>query len=244
MKESKMEREDLLAAYADLRVADVRDGMDTLGMHFIGSMSPEIRPLWRTRAWGIARTCRYVPYQGTVPTMTPEEYWKWVGWYYSNVCTYPWMDEIQPGDFCVIDVSGVNVGLMGSNNAMGGFLKGARAYVASGGGVRDTDEVILQKIPFWSAFISQPMVQARLAYDSKNVPVSVGGVLVNPGDVVVADGDGVIVVPRAAALDVAKWAGEEHKRDKVGRRGLYKALGMPLDETVMDKRPAKRRRRR
>lgn len=242
MKESKMEREDLLAAYEDLRVADVRDGMDTLGMHHLGSMSPRIRPLWRTRAFGIARTCRYVPWQGTVPAMGPEEYGKWVGWYYNNVCTYPWMDDIQPGDFCVIDAGGVDVGLMGSNNTMGGFLKGARAYVASSG-VRDTDEIILQKIPFWSAFVSQAMVQGRLKYDSKDIPVAVGGVLVNPGDVVVADGDGVIVVPRATAFDVAKWAREEHQRDKAGRRKYYQALGLRLDETVTDKRPAKRRRR-
>jgi len=243
MKETKMEREDLLAAYEDLRVADVRDGMDTLGMHHMGSMSPEIQPLWRTRAFGIARTCRYVPYQGTTPTGTPEEYWKWVGWYYDNVCTYPWMDEIQPGDFCVIDQSDVPMAaLMGSNNTLAGLRAGVRGFVTSAG-VRDTDEIILQKVPIWSAFVSQAMVQGRLAYDSKDIPVAIGGVLVNPGDVVVADGDGVIVVPRATALDVAKWAREEHQRDKAGRRKYYQALGMRLDETVIDKRPAKRRRR-
>ena len=225
-------REQILELYQDLRVADVRDGMDWNMMHHYGSMSPNVRPLWRTRAVGIARTARYLPYEQAIPTMTPEEYSKWSGWYYGNVCTYPWMKEIQPGDFCVIDQSGVDVGLMGSNNSLAGVRDGAVAYVTNGG-MRDTDELILQQIPFWSTMISQGMVQGRLRFDDMNVPVSVGGVQVNPGDVVVADGDGVIVVPRAMAVDVARYAHQELANDKVGRRKLYEALGRKLDETVL-----------
>jgi regulator of RNase E activity RraA len=221
----------LLDAFADLRVADVRDGMDTMMMHRTGSMSPSIRPLWRTRACGIARTCRYVPYDGAVPTMSPEEYWKWVGWYYKEVCPYPWMQNVQEGDFIVIDQSGVDAGLMGSNNTLDGIRRGARGYVTSGG-VRDTDEVILQKVPYWAPFCSQPMVQGRLKFDSMDVPVEVGGVLVHPGDVVAADGDGVIVVPRKIALDVAQHGGAERKRDMAGRRKHYDALGIKPDDTV------------
>lgn len=61
-------REQLLALYQDLRVADVRDGLDTLLHHWVGSMEPSIRPLFRTKAFGIARTCRYLPYRGTILT--------------------------------------------------------------------------------------------------------------------------------------------------------------------------------
>ncbi|MEJ5309808.1 MAG: RraA family protein [Anaerolineae bacterium] len=228
---SKEERKELLALFADLRVADVRDGMDWLMQHHQGSMIPEIRPLWRTRAVGIARTARYLPYKGTIPTMTPDEYTQWSGWYYGNVCTYPWIDAIEEGDFCVIDQSGVNAGLMGSNNTMDGILKGAVGYV-SNGGVRDTDEIILQKIPFWSRIISQGMVQGRLQFDAYDVPVVVGGVLVHPGDIVVADGDGVIVVPQALARDVSIYAHRELRNDKISRRQKYEALGLELDETV------------
>ena len=229
---SKSEREQLLELFKDLRVADVRDGMDWNMMHHYGSMSPSIRPLWRTHAVGIARTARYLPYDEAIPTMTPEEYTKWSGWYYQNVCTYPWMKAIEPGDFCVIDQSGVDVGLMGSNNSLAGVRDGATGYVTNGG-MRDTDELILQKVPFWSAMISQGMVQGRLRFDAMDIPVSVGGVQVHPGDVVVADGDGVIVVPRKMAVDVAQYAHQELANDKVGRRKIYEEMGMELDETVL-----------
>ena len=231
MDASAQERSQLLELYRPLRVADVRDGMDWMMMHGYGSMRPAIRPLFRVRACGIARTARYLPFQGPMPKMTAEEYTPWVSWYYKNVCTYPWVKAIEPGDFCVIDQSGLDAGLMGSNNSLGGVRNGAAGYITNGG-VRDTDELIVQKVPFWSAFVSQPMVQGRLQFDAMDVPVCVGGVVVYPGDVVVADGDGVVVVPRRIALDVARWARKELDNDKAGRRKLYEQLKMEPDETV------------
>ena len=225
------ERKELLALFDGLRVADVRDGMDWNMLHSIGSMSTEIRPLYRTRAFGIARTARYLPYHSAIPAMSPDEYTDWSGWYYSNVCTYPWISEIEPGDFIVIDQSEVNAGLMGSNNSLEGFKNGAAGYVTNGG-MRDSDELILQRIPFWSRMISQGMVQGRLQFDAKDIPVQVGGVTIYPGDVVVADGDGVMVVPQQKAREVARYARRELDNDKASRRKLYESLGMALDDTV------------
>jgi 4-hydroxy-4-methyl-2-oxoglutarate aldolase len=226
-----MHREKLLALYDDLRVADVRDGMDTMLHHWTGSMDPGIRPLFRTRSLGIARTCRYLPFRGTIPRLSPEKYWEWVSEYYTKVCSYPWTEDIQEGDFVVIDQSGVNAGLMGSANTLGCLERGARGFVTNGG-VRDTDEIIIQEIPYWAPFCSQSMVQARLEFDARDIPVSVGGVQVRPGDVVVADGDGVIVVPQEIAEDVAGYAHEEHDRDKKDRREHYRRLGREEDDTV------------
>ena len=222
---------ELLSLFEGLRVADVRDGLDACGYHYIGSMGPEIRPLWRTRAVGIARTARYLPYQGRVPEASPEEYLKWSGWYYGNVCRYPWIDAILPGDFVVIDQSRVNAGLMGSENTLVALKRGVRGFV-SNGGVRDTDEIILQRIPFWSRIVSQSMVQSRLQFDAMDVPVCVGGQTVSPGDVIVADGDGVVVVPERVARDVARFAHEEHARDIENRRKHYDDLGKPPDDSV------------
>ena len=141
--------------------------------------------------------------------------------------------DIEPGDFIVIDQSGVNCGLMGSNNTLICLRAGARGLVCNGG-VRDTDELILQKVPFWSATISHTSVQGRLQFAEMNVPVNVGGVEVHPGDVVVADGDGVVVVPAGLAEDVAAYARDEITSDKAARRGLYDDLGLPHDPTVGD----------
>ncbi|MCX7800393.1 MAG: RraA family protein [Fimbriimonadales bacterium] len=222
----------LLELFEGLRLADVRDGLDALGYHYRCSMDPSIRPLWRTSAVGIARTCRYLPYRGTVPRLDEKGYAEWSGWYYGHVCPYPWVDQLRPGDFVVIDASGVDAGLMGSENTLACVRRGARGFVTNGG-VRDTDEVIRQRVPFWSAMVSKSMVQGRLQFESMGGAVCVGGVTVQPGDVVVADGDGVVVVPREAAEDAARLAREENRRDRAARRAHYEALGLPPDETVV-----------
>lgn len=223
----------LINEYQGLRVADVRDGLDALFLHSYGSMDPSIRPLFRTRICGIARTIRYLPFQGGLPQDIDSEtyYNKWIPNYYQTVCPYPWIETIQEGDIIVIDQSEMNVGLMGSENTLNCIIRGAGGFV-SNGGVRDTDEIIHQKIPFWSRFISQTNVIGRLQFDSMNSPVTVGGVTVNPGDVIVGDGDGIIVVPRGIALEVARYAQKEHAQDKKTRKSHYEKLGWEEDETV------------
>ena len=226
------QRKALLSLYEDLRVCDARDGMDALGYFHYGTVDAAIRPLWRTRAVGIARTVRYLPYVGPTPNLSPREYRdEWSSMYYSEICKYPWEKEIEAGDFVVIDQSSMKVGLMGSENTLARMNQGARGFITNGG-VRDTDEIILQKVPFWSAGIAQSMVQVRLQFDAMNIPVAIGGVTIRPGDMVVADGDGVISVPQEIAEDVARFAHEEHDADKERRRGHYQAAGMQLDETV------------
>ncbi|MCL2717481.1 MAG: RraA family protein [Lachnospiraceae bacterium] len=232
MNLSKEENKKLLAVYDNFRVADVRDGLDWIGYHNFGSVDPAVRPLFRTKAVGIARTVRYLPYVGPYPTATGDEYSKWQGWYYGNVCTYPWVDEIEDGDFIAIDVSGMNVGLIGSENSLKALLNGARGFVINGSGIRDTDEVILQKIPVWSHFVAQSMVQCKIQFDQKDVPIAIGGVTIFPGDIIVADGDGVIVVPRKVAWEVAKYAGDILDLDKDNRKGLYEQLNWEPDATV------------
>jgi regulator of RNase E activity RraA len=142
------------------------------------------------------------------------------------------MSQIEDGDFMAIDVSGVNVGLLGSENTLRGLLAGCRGYVLNGSGIRDTDEVILQKIPVWSHFIAQSMVQCKIQFDAKDIPIAIGGVTIYPGDIIVADGDGVIVVPRKVAREVAKYANKILEEDKDTRKASYEELNWELDETV------------
>jgi 4-hydroxy-4-methyl-2-oxoglutarate aldolase len=97
---------------------------------------------------------------------------------------------------------------------------------------RDTDEIITQKIPIYLRNPARGIRPGRNEIESVNRPVVVGSVLVMPGDLIVADGDGVIVVPRAVALEVAGYAHKVIEADKAGRRNLYKELGLPEDASV------------
>lgn len=231
---SSQENLELIEMFKRLRVTDVRDGMDWMGYHHYGTVDHRIRPLFRpeTSIIGIARTARYIPYEGPVPALPPEEYTKWVHMYYSQICYDPWSKDIIPGDFICLDIAGIDVGLLGSNNTLGCTKKGAVGFITNGGGIRDTDECIIQKMNVWSMFISQPMDQARIRYIEKDIPIGIGGVAIYPGDVIVADGDGVIAVPRKVAKDVAKYAWQEASADKKSRKQLYRDLGMKLDDTV------------
>jgi len=228
------ENSEIIEMYKKLRTTDIRDGMDWMGYHHYGTLHHSIKPLFRERITriGIARTARYLPYEGPVPGLSPEEYTKWSGMYYGEICTYPWSDDLQPGDFMCIDVSGVDVGLIGSNNSLEHKMKGNVGYLFNGGGIRDTDECIIQGINAWSKFVSQPMVQAKIRFIDKDRPISIGGVAIYPGDIVAADGDGVIIVPRKIARDVAKYAWDEAGADKISRKNHYINLGMELDETL------------
>jgi regulator of RNase E activity RraA len=132
----------------------------------------------------------------------------------------------------VIDQSGMNVGVMGSNNSFANLaLTGAIGYVIDGG-IRDTDEVIAEKVPVWSKTCTQPMDQARIQYENHNCKIHCDGVCVEPGDFVVCDNDGVIVVPKEVVYDVAKYAAQEMNNDKPYRKFLYMKAGLPLDESV------------
>ena len=222
----------LLEVYKGLRVADVSDGMDAVGRRDVGLVDRAIRPIWLGAfAFGRAVTARYVATNEIVPQMTPEEYAEYSGRWYGEKCQYPFMEMLKPGDFLVLDLSALEVGLWGSNVGLNAVTKGVAGVVIDGG-CRDTAEVALQKCAVWARHRAKTTVIGRLEFESLNQTVNLGGVKVSPGDMVVADDDGVIVVPQQIAAEVAKWAKKELDGDKRGRRKLYDKLGRELDETV------------
>ena len=229
----------LLALYEGLRVADVTDGMDAVGLQNVGLMDPEIRPLWKDtvsyahRFVGIAVTARYVPTQRAAAGMRPvEEYDRWSGDWYGRLSPEPFQDLLRPGSALVIDdAPHADVGSIGSNNIMAWKLRGAVGVVTDAT-ARDTDEIATEKVPLYFRRPGRGIRPGRNEIESVNRPVVCGGVLVVPGDVVVADGDGVLVVPRAVAPEVARYARRIMEGDKEGRRKLYEKLGLPKDKSV------------
>jgi regulator of RNase E activity RraA len=232
----------ILEMFKGLRVADVSDGMDMAGLPDVGLMDQRIQPLWtdidsfKHQFRGIAVTARYVPTNRHVPNnMTPEQFSKWEGEWYNKISQETYIDSLKPGKVMVIDNQGDgDVGSVGSNNALAWTTKGCVGIV-SAGGIRDLDEVIKEQIPVYMNPLQRGrgIRPGRNELESVNKPVVVGGVLVSPGDIIVADGDGVIVVPRAQAEKVASAARKILDSDKAGRLELYKKLGRKPDQTVL-----------
>ena len=131
----------------------------------------------------------------------------------------------------VEDAPEADVGSIGSNNILSWKLRGCVGVVTSAT-ARDTDEIITQKIPLYLKHPGRGIRPGRNELESVNRPIVCGGVLVIPGDVIIADGDGVLVVPRAKAEDVARYARRIMDGDKAGRRSLYERLGLPPDKSV------------
>lgn len=239
--QEKITDEQILKLYEGLRVADVSDGMDMVGLRDAGLMDQSIEALWKDTddmkhlICGIAVTGRYIPTNRVVKNPMPkEEFQKWEGDWYSKLSTEAYLDHVKPGSIIVLDVQGDgDTGSVGSNNSLAWVSKGARGII-SNGGIRDTDEIIKQRIPVYMDHLKRGrgIRPGRNELESVNKPVTIGGVLIRPGDVVVADGDGVVVVPREHARPVAEFALEILNNDKKGRRALYEKLGIPLDKTV------------
>ena len=242
--DSNEARKEILDLYKNLRVTDVLDGMDLIGLQDIGLMKKDIRPLWRDvdrfthRIVGFATTVRHVPTDvrvGRDSFADLEGFKKFKSQQYGRAPD-AWLGAAQPGDVVVIDAGGIDeCGFIGSNNSLGWAEKGVVGVVTNGG-ARDTDEIVkVKKIAVYckNGYSSRGVRPGRLIAESYNFPINCAGVLVYPGDLIVADGDGVIVVPREHALTVGKLAREIHVGDEKSRGSRFERLGLKPDETVI-----------
>lgn len=208
---TKIDRADRAAvdALARFGVATIHEAMGRLGL-----VRPYIRPVYEG-----ARLC------GTAVTVLLQPGDNWM--------LHVAAEQVQDGDVVVAGcVTESEDGFFGELLATSLRSRGARGLVIDGG-CRDVDELREMDFPVFSRAINaKGTVKATLG--SVNVPVNVANALVNPGDVIVADADGVVVVPAARAAEVAE-ASRRREDAEAGKRTRFAAGELGLD--IYDMRP-------
>lgn len=222
-----------------VRTSDITDALDSMGHQDLHEVDPVIRPLFTgMRFVGRARTQLYRKSGTPLPYM---EYEEWARRQYHKVDGKPtdqtlwyepeWKTPLGKDDVLVIDAQRSKCGIIGSNNTLAMQAMGVVGFVVDGN-CRDSGECIAQRTPVFSAVRALTHPMGRLVAADSDVPVTIGGAVVNPGDIIAADDDGVVVVPQEIADEVARRAHLIQRDDRPGRRRLYEKLGLELDESV------------
>jgi 4-hydroxy-4-methyl-2-oxoglutarate aldolase len=192
-------------------VADCLDGLGARAQ----VLDPQIRPLTEgTKVAGFASTVHCVTVDA-VPASRDD-------WYRGELAA---VDALQPGE--VIVVSTCRASYWGELLATAARRRGARGIVADAY-TRDTLALIEMGFPTFAAGIHCADSLGRIDVDAVGVTVSCGGVEVAPGDLVLGDYDGVVVIPAGIAEDVVGLAEEKVAGESLVRQKLD--AGMPVAE--------------
>jgi len=186
---------ELIKELAEYSVAMIADSMGRYG-----AMKPYIRPL--AKGMKIAG-----------PALTVQTYRS------DNLMLHAALEIAEEGDVLVVDAGEVtNAGLWGGIMTTMA-LKKKLGGIITDGAVRDSQEIIEACFPVFSKSIS-PLGGFKESPGSVNIPVSCGGVAVNPGDIAIGDDDGVVVIPKEKAEEVLELC----KKTAVKEAALLKAI--------------------
>ena len=139
-----------------------------------------------------------------------------LGW-----CTL--LSKAPAGHVVVCQPHNREVALMGELSAQTLAARGVLGYVVDGGS-RDTDLVLEQRFPVWCSFLTPSDIVARWIPDAYGAPIDIGGVMIATGDYLLADRDGVVVVPKAIAEEVVRRTEEVVSTESDMRKALIGGL--------------------
>jgi 4-hydroxy-4-methyl-2-oxoglutarate aldolase len=136
-----------------------------------------------------------------------------------NLMLHAAIEIVKPGDVLVVATTSESTdGMFGDLLAVSCRAHGVEGLVIDAG-VRDTSDIAAMQFPVWSKAISAQGTVKNTA-GHINVSVICGGTTVNPGDVIVGDADGVVVVQRDAAAEVVRLAAERVRKEETTRERL------------------------
>jgi regulator of RNase E activity RraA len=204
----------LIDRLSRLHPAVVADCLDRAGLrHQV--LAPHVRPLTPAmRVAGYAATVRCVEVDA-VPESRDD-------WYCNELAA---VDALRPGEVMV--VSTCRGSFWGELLATASAYRGARGVVADAY-TRDTLALVEMGFPTFAAGIHCADSLGRIDVEARGVPISCAGVAVAPGDLVLGDHDGVVVVPAAAGEAIVTAAEEKVAGESLVRTKL--AEGMPVSE--------------
>jgi len=226
---------ELIEEIRKYRLADLSDGMDAIGLVDKGVMNEQMRPLRPgIEFYGFAYPIKLWPKREAVKACTTIEEWREeLGKGCHDI--YNWIDDVDKENgkdqVIVIDMDGVRGGVWGSEIAMNVALRGMVGAVIDGG-CRDSFEVNQQSSPVFSTKRTFTHSYGRVEKGEYVKTINCAGVTVNAGDIICADDDGVLVIPRNRVEEVLKFAKVQLEDDIKTRSSHYDELGFESDETL------------